>query len=379
MNKIIQINLAGQAVSIDEQAFTTLSQYLGTLEIHFKNTESAKEILDDIEARIAELFFSKLKNNAFINEKHVNEAIALMGTAKDMGADDDYAAEEPHIAYSQDRSKKLFRDKEDSVFGGVCSGIGAYFGLDASAIRILFVLLVVIAGAPIVAYIILWAVIPEAKTPQDRYRMNGDASTISDIANNIRDEASRVSSNLKQGADKFSEDLKKNGKLNKNGNEILHGIGQIATFFGKAFGAFTLIILVTIGIVAAVGLLSNATGGFHANINGIGFDAPALFNVPTLNWIFSISLLSLILIPIGTVIYAILQFIFDWANTINLKGIFLAWLVSLAIFIGVTVYSAKYINTEKIKDFIENIDNEINDDIEELDRELHSETTIDSI
>jgi len=88
MNKIIKINLAGQAVSIDEQAYNSLSQYMRSLEKYFINTESGKEILEDIEARIAELFFATLRSNDFISEIHVQEAITLMGTAQDMGAED---------------------------------------------------------------------------------------------------------------------------------------------------------------------------------------------------------------------------------------------------------------------------------------------------
>ena len=170
MNKIIKINLAGQAVSIDEQAYESLSQYMRSLEKHFVNTESGKEILEDIEARIAELFFATLRSNDFISEMHVQEAITLMGTAQDMGAEEGEESETTHV-FSEPKRKKLFRDKDDAVFGGVCSGIGAYYGLDTSAVRVIFVLLVLLAGAPIVAYIILWAIIPAAITHQDRYRM----------------------------------------------------------------------------------------------------------------------------------------------------------------------------------------------------------------
>jgi phage shock protein PspC (stress-responsive transcriptional regulator) len=371
MNKIIQINLAGQAVSIDEQAYSTLSQYMMTLEKHFKHTESGKEILDDIEARIAELFFGKLKNSAFINETHVQEAITLMGTAQDLGADEGFEpAAAPH--YTSGKGKKLFRDKEDSVLGGVCSGLGAYFGLDASMMRVIFVLLVLLAGAPIIAYIVLWAVLPAAITPQDRYRMHGDASTITDIANNIREEANRVSHNLRDGAHKWSDDLKKNGNLNYGARNLAKGIEEIVKVFGKIFGAFVLTILVIVGMALAVALLTNATGGFSGQINGAYFSAPTLLTSPTLNWVFSISLLSLILIPIGTVIYAILQFIFSWVNVINLKGLFLAWLACLAIFIGVSIYAARDFNQIGIKNFILQMDKELDDAGNEIDAEWNN-------
>jgi phage shock protein PspC (stress-responsive transcriptional regulator) len=357
MNKIIQINLAGQAVSIDEHAYDILSSYLGTLERHFKNTESGNEILTDIEARIAELFFSKLKNgSAFINDADVDEAIGLMGTAEDMGIDDETESNNSQTS-SSSRTKKLFRNPEDRVISGTCSGLAAYFGVDASVVRISFLLLVLLAGVPILPYLILWIAIPEAKTPHDRYRMQGDANTVSDIANKVRTEAQTVSENLRDGANKFSDDLKKNSNFSSTAKGVATGIERVIRFFAKIFGAGTLAVLVAIGIAIAAVLLSNATGGVNIYSNGNHFNTPTLFISPTLNWIFSISLLCLILIPIGTVCYAILQFIFNMTSQINFKGVFIAWLLCLAVFIGTTIYSSGNINTFEIQEFGEKIQN----------------------
>ena len=156
MNKIIQINLAGKAVSIDEQAYQKLSEYLKQLENHFASTPDGSEILGDIESRIAELFFSKLKKgNAFINDTDVTEAITLMGTPSDMGIEDEYEEQASNQTSSVETSKKLFRDPNDRVLGGVCSGLAAYFGMDTSLMRVITILLVVFAGLPIFIYIIL--------------------------------------------------------------------------------------------------------------------------------------------------------------------------------------------------------------------------------
>ncbi|PCJ64547.1 MAG: hypothetical protein COA58_12465 [Bacteroidetes bacterium] len=358
MNKIIQINLAGQAISIDEQAYAILSKYLGTLERHFNNTESGSEILADIEARIAELFFGKLKSgSSFITENDVNESIELMGTAEDMGLDEDSFSETSSENHSTSKSKKLFRDPEDRIISGTCSGLAAYFGIDAGVVRIIFLLLVLFAGVPILPYIILWIAIPEAKTPQDRYRMHGDANTVSDIANNIRKEAHTVSDNLRNGANQISNDLKKNSSLSSTAKGIATGIERVVRFFAKIFGACTLTFLVTFGIAASVILLSNATGGVDIYRNGMHFNTPTLFISPTLNWIFSISLLCLVLIPIGTLCYAILQFIFNMTKPINFKGVFIAWLLCLAVFVGITIYSSGNINTYELQEFGEKFQN----------------------
>jgi phage shock protein PspC (stress-responsive transcriptional regulator) len=327
MNKIIKINLAGQAVSIDEQAYDSLSQYMRSLEKYFINTESGKEILEDIEARIAELFFATLRSNDFISEIHVQEAITLMGTAQDMGAEDNDESQDSQ-AYKDPKRKKLFRDKEDAIFGGVCSGIGAYYGLDTIAVRIMFILLVMLAGAPIVAYIILWAIIPAAITAQDRYRMHGDASTISDIANNIREEATNVSSNLRNGASKWSKNIKKNSTLKRGTQTLTNVIVEILTLVAKLFAVFLIIMLVMLCIYFPLVILSSASGTFSGYINGSGFSASLFLDPPVLNWLYCVSLISLCLIPLGIAIYTLLKFVFNWTTSIHLKGFFIAWLSS---------------------------------------------------
>jgi phage shock protein PspC (stress-responsive transcriptional regulator) len=368
MNKIIKINLAGQAVSIDEQAYDSLSQYMRSLEKYFINTESGKEILEDIEARIAELFFATLRSNDFIGEIHVQEAITLMGTAQDMGAEDNDESQDSQ-AYKDPKRKKLFRDKEDAIFGGVCSGIGAYYGLDTIAVRIMFILLVMLAGAPIVAYIILWAIIPAAITAQDRYRMHGDASTISDIANNIREEATNVSSNLRNGASKWSKNIKKNSTLKRGTQTLTNGIVEILTLVAKLFAVFLIIMLVMLCIYFPLVILSSASGTFSGYINGSGFSASLFLDPPVLNWLYCVSLISLCLIPLGIAIYTLLKFVFNWTTSIHLKGFFIAWLLSLVVLIGVSIYAIRDSHL-KFRDFIEQMDVDNNEDASENDAEI---------
>ena len=368
MNKIIKINLAGQAVSIDEQAYDSLSQYMRSLEKYFINTESGKEILEDIEARIAELFFATLRSNDFISEIHVQEAITLMGTAQDMGAEDNDESQDSQ-AYKDPKRKKLFRDKEDAIFGGVCSGIGAYYGLDTIAVRIMFILLVMLAGAPIVAYILLWAIIPAAITAQDRYRMHGDASTISDIANNIREEATNVSSNLRNGASKWSKNIKKNSTLKRGTQTLTNVIVEILTLVAKLFAVFLIIMLVMLCIYFPLVILSSASGTFSGYINGSGFSASLFLDPPVLNWLYCVSLISLCLIPLGIAIYTLLKFVFNWTTSIHLKGFFIAWLLSLVVLIGVSIYAIRDSHL-KFRDFIEQMDVDNNEDASENDAEI---------
>ena len=355
MNKIIQINLAGQAVSIDEKAYQSLSHYLQTLENHFSTTIDGREILTDIEARIAELFFGKIrKGNAFINESDVAEAIQLMGTAEDMDIDEDPDTQH-HQRAANPSNKKLYRDTDDRVLGGVCSGLGAYFGMDTSVVRILAVLLILFTGIPLIAYFVLWAILPEATTPEDRSRMKGGNTTINDIVNSVRQEATDVARNVKNEATNVADNLKKKSNFSNSAKSVTSGIQQIVTFLAKIFGAGVLIFLVTTGIVLTVFLLANATGGFQFNPGNGDILTPSILKSPTLNWLFSLSLLSLILIPIGTICYAIILFLFNSALHINVKAVFLSWLICLAMFIGISIYSAGNVNINSFRQFVETL------------------------
>lgn len=356
MNKIIQINLAGQAVSIDEQAYHKLSEYLKLLENHFATTPDGSEILGDIESRIAELFFSKLKKgNAFINNTDVSEAIALMGTPSDMGIEDEFEEAKTTSHSTLNSGKKLFRDPNDKVLGGVCSGLAAYFGMDISLMRVITILLVFFAGVPIFIYIILWAVLPEATSPNDRYRMYGDAINVNDIVDNVRNEAKDVATRVRNEASTVADSLKKNANSYSNYGGVNNGFNQVLRFFGKIFGAIVLTGLVAAAITFIVILLSNAAGGLDIYFGRDIVKTPSLLKSPTLNWIFSISLLSLILIPIGTACYGILTYIFNLGSSMNLKAIFLAWLICLAVFIGTSIYSAGNVNVDSFREFGEQI------------------------
>ena len=350
MNKIIQINLAGQAVAIDEQAYEILKAYLNKLYKHFDNTESGEEIINDIEARLSELFFNNIKgNHTFINEGDVTEAISLMGSPEDIELEEETEQKvheqqetNSHSNNSDNsHSKKLFRDPDDQVLGGVCSGLAAYFNIDVSVVRILTVLVVLFGiGTPIPVYLILWAVMPVAKNTQEKFRMHGETPNIDEIADKIRNEAKNVADNLKK---------------NSNLNSAVKGVGSIieniVRAFSKLFGAGVLTLLVVAAILISITLLANATGNANLHFNDQSFSAPHLFDSPALNWVFNISLLSIVLIPIGTLGFAILQFIFNMANSINLKAVFVAWLISLAIFIGVSIYGSRNINFNELRDF----------------------------
>ena len=181
MNKTVHINLANLSFYINEDAYIKLQAYLDAVKHSFKNTEGSDEILMDIEARIAELFSEKFQNERqVITLKEVEAIIVIMGQPEDYILDE--ATYEDNSISSKTISKKLYRDIENQYIAGVSSGLGHYIGIDPLWIRLTWVLLVFAGfGTPILMYILLWILVPEATTIAQKIAMNGEPVNISNI------------------------------------------------------------------------------------------------------------------------------------------------------------------------------------------------------
>ena len=200
MNKVLNINLGGMPFTIDEDAYDHLRTYLKTIHKHFSSSEGYEEITADIEARMAELFQEKLGNRPIVTLADVKHVIAIMGTPEDFGAEsigEDAPKSDSGKRWEFKTGKRLFRNPDDSVVGGVCSGIAAYFGIqDPVWVRLAFILLTVSGGFGIPLYLILWAVLPEAKTASDRLAMRGEPANVSNIGRIIEEELSYMSKKM---------------------------------------------------------------------------------------------------------------------------------------------------------------------------------------
>lgn len=166
MKKVININFQGMVVPIEESAYELLRQYIDSLRQYFAEEEGRDEIINDIESRISELFQNKLKNGVTcITDVDVNSILDNMGRPKDFDEAETNGSssgpkEKTSNAYSepnwQHDPKRLYRNDSHKILGGVCSGIGAYLGVDPWIVRILFI----ISGVGLIAYIILWIFLP---------------------------------------------------------------------------------------------------------------------------------------------------------------------------------------------------------------------------
>ncbi|MFY0688739.1 MAG: PspC domain-containing protein [Cyclobacteriaceae bacterium] len=279
MKKNISINIGGIIFHIEEDGYDHLKQYLDSINNYFSTFEDSKEIIDDIENRIAEILLSKLSDtNQVISKENIDELEGVMGTVADFEATiesepkesntqqatteeekteeesspkDDFGFQNmgkrlyrdtrrkllggvasgmahyfnidalwirliilalffnfffwgfsgatflayvilwivlpPHHALEEDKNvKKLYRNPDNRVLGGISSGIAAYFAVDVTLIRLLFVISIFLGGAGLLLYIILWIITPEANTITQKMEMQGEPVTLSNIESTVK-------------------------------------------------------------------------------------------------------------------------------------------------------------------------------------------------
>lgn len=197
MKKTFTINLSGTVFHIEEDAYEVLQKYLVNLKNHFGNSDEGKEIVSDIEARLAEIFTEKSTGEKnVVTLEWVNEVVEIMGTPESFTEED--SDEDPLVGRSK-RKRRLYRDPEHRVLGGVCGGLAAYFNVDIAILRIIVVVLVLItSGAGLLAYLILWIAVPKAVNTTQRLEMRGQEVTVKNIEKFIKDEVNSVKESYKK-------------------------------------------------------------------------------------------------------------------------------------------------------------------------------------
>lgn len=197
MNKTLTVNIAGLVFHIEENAYQKLYQYLEAIKRSI-TTEEREEIIHDIELRIAELFSSKIDDfNQVIIDENVEEVIQIMGKPEDYNLDgESNSSSNDETYYNFPRVKKLYRDKENSILGGVLSGLGHYFKIDAVWMRVIFLILLLFYGTGVVLYIVLWIVIPAAKTTTQILEMRGEPINISSIEKKVKENLDYVTNKV---------------------------------------------------------------------------------------------------------------------------------------------------------------------------------------
>ncbi|MDP4225834.1 MAG: PspC domain-containing protein [Bacteroidota bacterium] len=190
MKTTLTVNLNQLIFNIDEDAYRELETYLGSIEERLDIIAEKQEILKDIESRIAEIFQQKLrKGKEVINIEDVQEVIKTIGSPEEFGEGGNFKQPE---AQSTKPYKRMYRDPDNRVLGGVCGGIGAFWNFDPIFMRILFIILFLLYGSGLLIYLLMWIIIPEAKTPEQKEEMRGQAPSFQDIKKNVSKEFKNI-------------------------------------------------------------------------------------------------------------------------------------------------------------------------------------------
>jgi phage shock protein PspC (stress-responsive transcriptional regulator) len=234
MNKIHTINLGGTPFTVDEDALEYLQAYIRSLKKHFKNSPGCEEIISDIESRLAELMTERMEGKQIVSLREVKEVISVMGSPEEFGADPiDEKIIDPNRKRSDHTGRRLFRDPDDKIIAGVCSGLAAYFGInDPVWVRLVFGLMMFGGGITVPLYIILRIIMPKADSAADRLAMKGEPIDYKSIAKTIQDEIEHLSSEFST-MDTSEESMKRQWDATTSvaGKGIKAGAGVLAWFF----------------------------------------------------------------------------------------------------------------------------------------------------
>ena len=266
MNTTININLGGFFFHIDEDAYQKLSRYFAAVKQSLL-PDGREEIMKDIESRIAELFQARIKNEKqVISLGDIDYVIGIMGQPEDYAIHDSSESQTnsqwSFNSNSSSQSKKLYRDKENGIVSGVAAGFGHYFNIDPVWIRLAFVVLVIAGlGSPVLLYLILMVIIPEATSTSQKLEMKGEPINISNIERKVREGIDEITDKFKNmDTQKFATQAKDGAdKIGNSLSDLIHGFFMI---FGKIIGGF-LFLFATIAlfgiIITGITMLFSAT------------------------------------------------------------------------------------------------------------------------
>lgn len=346
MKKAFKINLGGQIFHIDEDAYEKLRVYLDTISSHFSNIEESREIINDIENRLAELLLEQVSTkDQVVTLADVEKVIGIMGKPEEIADEEGNGKASGAHAGNGKRSRRLYRDPDRAAVAGVASGLAAYFDIDVVIIRILFVVFTLVGwGFALLAYIVLWIAVPKANTAAEKLEMRGEKVNVSNLEKKIREEYEDTKENLKRV---------RNSESAKNAEnfleKMLHVIGVIFMAFLKIIAAFVAVILVIVGVSLIASLLGVAFGAsfipfglFHSHSLDFG-ELMLPFINPTNLGVIAVAATLVILIPMLTIIYGLFKALFRFKAKDRGLGMsaFALWIIALITTISLVAFEAR--------------------------------------
>ncbi|MFS8615566.1 MAG: PspC domain-containing protein [Solitalea sp.] len=343
MNKTVNINISGLVFHIEEDAYDALQKYMHEIKLYFSRSAEDTEVVTDIENRIAEMFSELLKEGSreVIVLGDVETIIAQIGRVSDFqesaedageGAPADTASE----AAGAEAPRRLFRDPDDKKLGGVCAGISHYFDWDPVWLRVITALLTIFtSGIVAVVYIILWMVMPPARTLADKMAMKGQRFHLSNFRKSFDEEMSGVKATFNQ----LKNDVSNPGNatsFKKLMNELIDLLVRLIRGIGKVLLPIIAVILIAMGAIWLISTVVSIVGlsGFYRSDLAGGF--PLNIVEPQYQTGFIVSAIAVIAIPAIALLLLGVRLLLK-TNTMNTHiglGMLAAWIIAL----GFTVF-----------------------------------------
>lgn len=357
MKRTITMNLSGIVFHIEEDAYEKLSNYLQTIKGYFKNTQGCDEIMGDIEARIAEMLQSKVNaGKQAVVMADIDHVISVMGSpetfAQEGAENKESKNTKENYTYSYTGRRRVFRDPDDKVIGGVCSGIANYFDFDPIWLRAAFAISFFVFGSGFLIYILLLIIIPKARTVSEKLEMKGERVDVNNIGKAVNEEF--------QEFKKKMNDLGKEMNSDENRTQIKTSAQKFADFLGdtlyraiKFLGKAAAFFILFVSVVLMIGLLATLFGKGTINIfdgdteERIRFSLYELCRAVLPNDVdveyVVVALLLFIGVPLLSMIYGGIKYLFGikHKNKIVKYTASVLWLLGLAlvVFIGMSIGS----------------------------------------
>ncbi len=342
MNKTIIININGIVFHIEEDAYEILKSYMTDVQRHFLNSADSLEITTDIENRIAEMFNEILlrEGKQVVVEQDVKTVVEQMGSVEDFEIEEDGAKPHAQQAFNYgSEPRRLFRDPDDHLVAGVCSGIANYFDFNPVWVRLLFAIAVAFAGTGAILYAILWIVVPKAVTRADRMAMKGQKLDLQGFKTNFEEELNTVKGNLQNFHNEARPFVYKTRDF---AGDVFGHFGNFLGGAGRAIGKLVAIALIASAFAGIIALVVVVISAFAYGNRNMGIYHMFPFNIADqhINNIFIVCATLMGIIPLLAIILTLIHYVFR-GNVINRtagSALLMTWIISLSI---VIYYTAK--------------------------------------
>ena len=352
MKKTVNINLGGIIFHIDEDAYASLQNYLESIKKHYSKEEGCEEIASDIESRIAELI--QEKSIQIISVSDVEELISIMGkpeSYEDNEEEEEATKETSGTTETKKAKRRIYRNTDNEIIGGVCSGIATYFNIDPVIIRLLFIL-GLFTGGGVLIYIILWAIVPAAKTTSEKLQMKGEKVNAENIKKTIQKEFENLKSTIEK-VDAQNQKNKVKTMFQSIASFLMSLIGYLFKFIVKFLGIILLMMGVFLSFMIVVNLFGTGDSMIHINGNHIHpFNLsqyfPLIIDMPNLRGITALGLLLFIGIPVVQIIWLAVRILFSIPKQSHTTRSIMAgtWILGIACLIYVSTKASRNFQNE---------------------------------